>query len=534
MSAPVITSNSQTKRPRGESRRRRWIWVLLASVLIGIPAFYAIVFYIYWPFTKQDVISVLQERSLRSVTIAKFHTSYFPPGCVAEGIKFLHIKRKDKPPLITIEKLVITASYGSMLRFERRLDNVRVIGLHVRVPAAEPSGEPSPIMPLTYSNSKSSMPIENLYADRAVLEFDRAKSAAPFGLRIEKLSMHNVGSNTPFTYSVRLYTSEPPGTVESEGTFGPWNPKTPGNTPAHGTFSYQNTNLAFFKQFSGTLSSTGKFAGGLARLQVTGAAQVPNFTLQGTSHKRPLAVTYDTNIDAIHGNVDLTRVLATVDRTGLLITGALTGSEPTGKDLNLDISSDQGRLEDLVDLFISAKQPAMTGDISFLIHAHVPFSGKPFLQAMVLNGEFGIARSQFRDKQLEAGLARLSESTKKGKQEEQENPETVISGLKGDASAANGLAHLSHVEFKIPGAHAWINGTYSLLNYQTNLSGVLITQGDVADTETGFKSILLKALTPFFKHRHHAKIVPFKITGPYGKTQVSLDLGRKDKAANRH
>lgn len=531
MSVPVIAANSQTQKPRRQ--RRRWVWVLLPCLLIGIPAFYAIIFYIYWPFTKQDVVNVLQERSLRSVTLDRFHTTYFPPGCVAEGIKFLHIKRKDRPPLITIEKLVITTNYGSMIRFERRLDNVRVIGLHVRVPAAEPAGEPSPIMPLTYSNSKSSMPIEHLYADGAVLEFDRSKSAEPFRLRIEKLAIHNVGSNTPFTYKVRLYTSEPPGTVESQGSFGPWNPKSPGKTPAHGTFTYQNANLAFFKKFSGTLSSTGKFAGGLARLQVAGVAQVPNFTLKGTSHERRLGVAYDTNLDAIHGNIDFTRVMAAFDRTELLVTGALTGAGPAGKDLSLDISSGQGRLEDLVDLFISAKQSPMTGNIYFLIHAHIPPSGKPFLQALHLNGQFGIARSRFHDKQLEAGLTRLSESTKKGKQKENENPATVISDLKGKASAAGGLAHLSHVEFRIPGAHAWINGTYSLLNYRTNLSGVLITQGDVADTQTGFKSILLKALTPFFKHRHHAKIVPFKIAGPYGHTQVSLDLGRKRRSANR-
>lgn len=525
MSAPVVATESQAK-PSHRGLRRRWPWILAAVIVVGFPAFYAIVFYLYWPFTKQDVINVLQERSLRSVTIDRFHTSYFPPGCVAEGVKFLHIKRKNEPPLITIDKLVITTNYGSMIRFERRLDNVRVIGLRVRVPAREPAGEPSPIMPVTYSNSKTSMPIENLYADGAVLDFYRSGSPNPFGIRIEKLAMHHISSGTPLTYQVRLHTSEPPGIIESSGSFGPWNPKSPGQTKAHGAFTYHNANLAFFKQFSGTLSSHGLFTGNVSGLQISGNAEIPDFTLKDTSHKRALAVSYDTRLDAIHGNLDLTRIVAAFNRTVLLIKGSVSSNGDAGKNLSVELSSDRARLEDLIDLFISAKQPPMTGDVSFQLHARVPFNGKPFLQGLVLNGEFGIARSRFSDRQFEEGLAKLSHSAKQAEQKERENPATVLSHLKGQVSAANGLAHLSHVEFMIPGAHAWLNGTYSLLNYRTNLSGALITQGDVSKTQTGFKSILLKALTPFFRRKHHAKVVPFKITGPYGHTNVSLALGR--------
>lgn len=525
MSTPVVATESQAKSPH-RGWRRRWPWILAALIVVGFPAFYAIVFYLYWPFTKQDVINVLQERSLRSVTIDRFHTSYFPPGCVAEGVKFLHIKRKDEPPLITVNKLVFTANYGSMIRFQHRLDNVRVIGLHVRVPAREPAGEPSPIMPLTYSNSKASMPIENLYADRAVLDFYRSGSPNPFGIRIEKLAMHNVSSDKPLTYQVRLYTTEPPGIIESSGAFGPWNPKSPGQTTAHGTFTYHNANLAFFKQFSGSLSTHGRFAGNLSGLQISGTADVPDFTLNDTSHKRALAVNYDTRLDAIHGSLDLTRIIAAFNRTVLLIRGNVSSKGDGGKNLAVEISSDRARLEDLIDLFISAKQPPMTGDVSFQLHARVPFNGKPFLQGLVLNGEFGISRSRFSDRQFEQGLAKLSHSAKQPKETEPENPATVLSHLKGQVSASDGMAHLSHVEFVIPGAHAWLNGTYSLLNYRTNLSGALITQGDVSKTQTGFKSILLKALTPFFRRKHHAKIVPFKITGTYGHTNVSLALGR--------
>ena len=78
---------------------------------------------------------------------------------------------------------------------------------------------------------------------------------------------------------------------------------------------------------------------------------------------------------------------------------------------------------------------------------------------MILSGNFGIGRGKFNDTPTEQGLTKLSESTRKGKQEIAENPETVLSDLKGQVTARDGVAHLSHVEFLIPGAHAWLNGT---------------------------------------------------------------------------
>ena len=64
-----------------------------------------------WPFTQQAVIDALQERSLRTVTIGHFSRTYFPPGCTAEDIRFLHRKHKEKQPLITVGKLVLVTSY---------------------------------------------------------------------------------------------------------------------------------------------------------------------------------------------------------------------------------------------------------------------------------------------------------------------------------------------------------------------------------------------------------------------------------------
>jgi hypothetical protein len=169
----------------------------------------------------------------------------------------------------------------------------------------------------------------------------------------------------------------------------------------------------------------------------------------------------------------------------------------------------------------------MTGDATLKGHFSLPAGFHSFLHDMRLTGSFGIAQAKFTSASTEESLTKLSQTSKAAKREErQPEPSTVLSDLTGNANVLQGIAHLSHVEFRIPGARALLAGTYSLLTYQANLAGTLVTTGNVSDTQTGIKSLFLKVLTPFLKHHHTAKIIPFKITGPYGHTRVSLDLNR--------
>ena len=527
MSSPVFVETPKQSQPSTRRSFRR-LWIILACVAVGVTAFYAIIFGIYWPFTRQALIDTLQERSLRTVTVGRFRRTYFPPGCVAEQIRFLRFRHKDQPPLITIRKLTISTTYPMLFTFRHRIGTVRVDGLSLVVPARVPAGAPSPVMPLTYSNSKNSMPIDNLYADGAFLEFYRESNPRPLRIVIHKLAIHNISPHSALTYKVRLYNSEPPGTITSEGTFGPWDPKNTGSVPVHGTFHYDEANLAFFKELAGTLFAQGKFDGDLSRINVNGALNVRDFTVRGTSHKRRLGVNYQVDVNATNGDIDLTNVDAAFDRTKLSVTGSITGVEGhPNKDLSLDISTRQARIEDLMNLFISDGQPPMTGNLVAHLQVHVPANRDSFVRAMTANGAFGLGRGKFTDSQTEQGLTRLSESAQNGEPDKSENPATALSDLKGRFTVSEGIAHLSHVDFHVPGARALLDGQYNLIDYQTEMRGLLITKGNVSAATTGVKSFLVKVLSPFFKRWHQQKVVPFKITGSYGHANVSLDLDRK-------
>ena len=197
------------------------------------------------------------------------------------------------------------------------------------------------------------------------------------------------------------------------------------------------------------------------------------------------------------------------------------------KDLLLDVSTREARIEDLINLFASGNQAPMTGNLIAHMQAHIPASRDSFLRAMTATGGFGLLQGKFADSQTQQGLTRLSESAENEKPGEGENPVTVLSNLKGRFSASDGVAHLSKVEFEVPGARASLDGDYNLIDYETKMRGLLITKGNVSATETGFRSFFIKALNPFFRRWQQQKVVPFKITGRYARTQISLDLDRK-------
>jgi hypothetical protein len=514
---------------------KRWLLAVIGGIA-ALLAIECIILALNWPFKKQDLIDVLQQRSARSVTIDRFYQTYFPPGCVAEGINFLHRKHKEKAPLITVQRIVMTTTYARLFLLQRRLTLVRITNMHVTVPPSEP-GQPNPIMPLTYNGkSGASIVVDRTIADGAVLDL-MSKDAAkkPYRLVIDKLRFDGLGNNEPMFYRAIISNQMPPGKIRTTGVFGTWNPKNPGGTPLHGTYSFDNANLLSLGGVSGTLFSSGKFSGTLEHINVEGTATVPNFKVTDTSHERKLATEFQAVVDGIKGDTFLNNVTAHFDNTTAYFKGSVARQEGgEGKIVSLELSEPSGRIEDLLDLFISAKTPPMTGSVTFHGHFVLPPGKARFVERMHLVGDFGVAAGRFTDKETQADLTRLSESAEKNKGKEKEkqlreNPETVLSNLKGHAVANNGVATLSGLSFSVPGADASMYGTYNLANYKIDLHGTLLTTGQPGDATTGFKSFVVKAISPLFKRRNSEKVVPFKITGDFHNPRCDLDLGSKKK-----
>jgi hypothetical protein len=107
---------------------RRWT-IAGAAVLLAVLAVSTTLLIINWPFTEAAVAKALQDRFARDVKISTFRRTYFPPGFIAQNLEFLHRRRQDLPPLITVQTLTERASYSGLLRIHQEINAVQIAGL---------------------------------------------------------------------------------------------------------------------------------------------------------------------------------------------------------------------------------------------------------------------------------------------------------------------------------------------------------------------------------------------------------------------
>ena len=519
----LIEGSHFTKRP---ARSFKWLRIL-AAVLCGVIVVAIVLLAAHWPFTEKAITQALEAASGRPVQIQAFSKTYFPPGCIAEGIRFLRHQHPASPPIITIEKLVVQGSITGMLTSPKRLSAVRVVGMRMLIPPRTPDQAPA-IVPLNSGAGGKALVISKITADGVMLEFlseDRGKKS--YFLKIDRLGVTDVGSGTRMSYRATLTNTEPPGVIESEGKFGPWNPNDVGATPVSGSFTYDTIDLGVFKSISGTGHARGRFAGPLARIQTHGNIDVSAFRVDGSDHTVQLATTFDATVNGTNGDVSLAPAVALFRGTRIEVRGSVAGhGDAKGKTADFDVAVPKGRVDDLLYLF-SKDEPGMSGDVTLNGKFLWPPGPRKFLEKIRLDLAFGMGGSQFTNPNTQGSIDHLSESAAgESKQMQNGDPRTVLSQVRGNIQVRNGISAISDASFDVPGAHATLRGTYNLLNQRVDLKGTLDTKGNLSDTTTGFKALLVKAITPLFKKEKSVRMVPFQITGAYGNTSVGIDWKR--------
>jgi hypothetical protein len=524
------STNTRHSIDRKRSTVARW-WLILCCCLAVAFSGVVIRVMLKWPFTREAVTVALQDRFARAVEIRNFRRTYFPPGFIAEGVSFLHREHKNLPPLITVQTLTLQGSYAGLFSVQKRVGHVQVAGLHVFVPPKSTNGKSHSVMPLTDSPSTKSVGIDEIKADGVVLEFMSSQHGKePFRLEVQKLTLKHVGEGGPISFQAGVLSTEPPGEIRSSGQFGPWNSEEPGSTPVSGSYNFDDANLGVYGGVSGTLSSQGKFNGTLDNIEATGKVEIPNFRVASGTQVVHLSTQFQAAVDAKNGDTDLENIQSYFDRTSILSKGTVTGHPGQhGKTALLEMTVINGRIEDLLRLFTEEKRPSMTGSLSLHARVEVPPGPPGFLRKLHLEGDFGVAGGRFTNALVQVPVNRLSESARGETKKQQANdPETVVSNLKGHVSVKDGIAQLSGVTFSTSGTSAEMRGTYNLVNRTIDLLGVLHTNGKLSDTTSGFKAVVLKAIVPFLKKKS-VTTVPFTITGTSTHPAFALDFDGKRK-----
>jgi hypothetical protein len=507
----------------------RWrAWIVSAGIiLVAATTVAAIWLSRDWPFTRSAVTKDLQDDLQGQVVIGKFRKTWFPPGCVADDVRV--VSQNGGPPLVTARSLIVQSSWHGLPA--RQISKIKVIGLHVTIPAGKGSIDSSIVRDPGAPNVFSS--IGEVEANEAVIELLRHEAGKPARtFAIHQLVLDHVSSGKTLQFRASILVDKPAGELSAQGKAGAWNAADPSSTAVSGIYRLANADLRGFQGLRGLLSSEGKFDGDFATIHTSGSVDVPQLHVDGSAQSVHLTAQYQAAVDAQTADATLQQVTAHVGRTTILATGDVSGTEGRdGKTARLKMTVDTGRIEDLLNYFSQEKRPSMTGDVKLRASVELP-PGPGFLKKVRLTGDFGVAGAKFTSATRREPVNELSESANgvKVKHDERdvEDERTVVSNLRGHVVVQSGTANLSSLSFEFPGATAEMAGTFQLIPKTVDIHGTLRTTGTISDASTGFKAMMLQVATPFLKKKN-TTVVPFVITGNASNPSVGLDLAHKLK-----
>ena len=491
---------------------------IVAIIVMAAAVILAVVFAgKLWPFSMTSVLTDLAEASDSQVTAHGFHSTYFPPGAVLEGVEFRHGARRFR--LITIEKLTIRGTYPGILT--GHVARTVAEGARVFVPAFGSN--------MIFRSKHSKTVVDEIVANGASIEFE-SDSPQKQGLRFDlhEALLTGVAWGSPIHYRLKFHNPEPPGEISVKGQFGAWADGHPENTPLSGEYSLDHADLSVYGGIGGLVASHGKFDGAFKHINVSGETDTPDFEVKSSGHKVRLTTEFEAFVDAMHGDTFLNRVEAHFAHTTVTAAGSVAESKKgKGKTALLRLTARNARIEDVLGLFVTGARAPMSGPVSLAADVKIPPGRGPFLEKVMLQGQFGIDAGHFSKPETQKDVDQLSAGARG---QSKEDPATVLSDLEGVVQLSNGVARFSDLRFGVPGAKARMHGTYNILNYRIDLHGRMRVDTRISHTSSGVKALLLKVMDPFFKKKRRGEVVPVHIEGTYEKPQFGLDMTKPNDA----
>jgi uncharacterized protein involved in outer membrane biogenesis len=517
------------------------LWPFVGILLAGI-----YLLNVHWPYRYRIMKPMLEDILGSQVNIGHYDRTYFPnPGFMAADITIRRKSAPNLPPLGSASSVMFQGSWLDLLLLRQRIQAIDITGLHIVIP---PIGSPANHEDFLPGSSSDFLgppaDIEQLQIHASTLDILRTDSGR-YTFPIQLLTIRNLKQGQTIGYSVDMQNPMPTGHILATGSFGPLNPSNLGSTPLSGDFSFSSVNLHDVGDISGMFSSTGHFSGTLAAIEANAASNTPDFAIGG-GKPIPVDASIQSTINGLNGDVILHAIEAKTGATTIHVQGGVVGS-PKVTDVDLAVTG--GRVQDILRPFLNGQAP-ITGTVWLQSHAHIDPSGKglQFLQRLRVDGTFNAPAERLTDHSTEQNLSAFSQRAQSDKPSKSDSTPAsaaqpnstkpnsnqpaqastsstdALSSLKGPARIRDGVVSTQRITFQIPGAEADLSGSFNLHDSTVRLAGNLRMQSDISHTDTGFKSILLKPLIPFFKKKKAGADIPIAITGGPGKYKVTQNL----------
>ena len=496
---------------------------IFGTLLLGLLLTGAVLLACFWPYRFSHIKPMLEDTFGCEISIRDYRRVYFPnPGFEARGVSLTRKSAPGRPPIVTIGKITVQSHWTDFLLFRKMVHLFELDQVHVILPppGSQASREAFP------PNSSSDFdgphtPVQRFEVRNMILEIQRSKGGS-YVFPVSSLHVENMRAGSEWTYAVAMQNPIPHGNIVASGRFGPLN-RNVGETPVSGQFRFTQANLHDFGKLNGTVSSFGTFSGPLQALQTEATAATPDFAI-GEGRRTATAGNVRCIVNGTNGDVRFQDLEVRTGSTTLRAQGAVEGSPHA---TNLDIQVTRGRAEDILRPFLKSDVP-ISGPVSLHAHAYIaPTREGDFLHRLKVSGAFDIPAEHITNQKAAQSLTSFSNRSKGEEDEEAaRNAETAnaISSLAGPAEIRDAVVTTHNLTFTVPGAQAKLDGTFNFHTTGVHLLGKLAMQSDLSHATTGFKSILLKPLAPFFRKKNAGALVSIAITGNSGHYQVQQNV----------
>lgn len=526
--------------------RKKVLYGLLIAGLIAVIGGTILVFYgkhkveDLGPAARKRIIQALSKRFDADVELKSLNISVYPhPEAVGEGLSIRHKGWPDSQPLISIRRFTAETDYDTLIAKKNHVDLIRLEGLVIRIPPRGrsamieskqdneevESGEPG------HDKTRLKFSIATIVADGTLLEIEpKIQGRDPLKFEIQKLVLHSVGPGKALRFNAQLTNAKPPGLIDSNGDFGPWQRDDPRATPLSGDYRFENADLGVFKGISGILAATGQYHGVLQHIEVDGTTDTPQFALKGGGDTVHLKTQFHSIVNGTDGDTILDPVDAHFLRSEFICKGGVVHHPgEKGKTVSLYASTKQARMEDILRLIVGKGKPFLTGAVDFRSKILIPPGPQDVLNKLNLDGQFSIPSAEFTSPKVEDRLETLSDRGRgiSKKDEEKRAPQTVASDFQGRFRLDNGVTSFSALSFSVPGAAIRLTGDYNLRTEAIDMKGLFRMQATLSDTQSGFKSLLLKPFDKIFEKNGAGFQVPITITGTKDHPEIGTDIFHK-------
>jgi len=553
-------------RPSRGFWRRAWRYVLAAVVVLVVGFWIAAAMLISHvePYLHDRIVRDLSRRFDSDVEIGALHARAYPRLQVfGEKLTLKHHgSAEGLPPLIAVEKFDFSADPWNLLHWPLQIENAHISGLAITIPprgqrgfsnasgnaragtAAKTGAKPQS------GNSQVLFVIASAICDNATLVImTDHPDKPPRHFDIQSVLLHDAGPGRAMSFVATLTNPKPLGQIDTKGDFGPWDAQEPRDTPVAGSFSLNDADLGTIKGIGGILTSKGTYQGVIDRIEVEGSTDTPEFTVSTGGHPMPLHTDYTATVDGSNGDTYLHPVRATLLHSLIVANGSVV-RKADGHTITLDVVASGARIEDLLKVAVKTLPPTLSGPITLHTKFVLPPGPQPVFERLMLDGNFSLTSAHFSNFEAQEKLDQLSlraqghpkqaqeeaaavkqsgdlESEKRAAAKTVEGSD-VASNMRGKFTLKDGTASIPSVDFDVPGAAIHLSGDYHLTDQNFLFRGNARLDARLSQMTTGVKSLLLKAVDPFFAKQGAGVLVPIRIFGSDATLHFALDFKHRD------